>query len=171
MWESGTCGARLRFGNRAAGSPKAGTDRPHSTGSPHRSGSPQAGPRQPTDSSGHRQGSGKSQAAQRQGRAQSGHRHSLCIASRTVRVRVAFFLRVCDAILLELTELAKTVKMPRLRCTAVQRRNSTVRSATARHTAGKARAAQRQAGHRQATALVSPGAWHCSLTCDRRSMF
>ena len=40
----------------------------------------------------------------------------LCFVSRTVRVCVAFLLRVCAAVLLELTELAKPVEMPRICC-------------------------------------------------------
>ena len=50
----------------------------------------------------------------------AGFRHSLlsrlCFVSRTVRVCVAFLFGVCVAVLLELTELAKPVDLPRLCC-------------------------------------------------------
>ena len=43
-----------------------------------------------------------------------------CFALRTVRVCVAFGLRVSVAVLLELTELAKPVERPSLRCNTLR---------------------------------------------------
>ena len=135
---SGTCCARLRFGNRAAGSPKAGTDRPHSTGSPHRTGSPQAGPRQPTD----RAKAGTDRPHRGRALAQAGQR--ACARSAQAGPRQG---------------TGRTVQH-----TAVQEQLSTLSNSSAHCKQG--RAVQRQAGHRQATAQAghsqgsgSPNEW------------
>ena len=77
--------------------------------------------------------------------------------SRTVRVCVAFLLRACVAILLKLTELAKPVETPWLRCDTPAQRPFRVQEAIGRQESLAAvKAAPAQRAHLGSATVLTP---------------